>query len=157
MVAAALASEATWIRDGGRLPFSPLAFVDPDFYSAHHRDPHSNSNSNNRRNLGSNDESSTSYLVDEDGNEYEPYSLAWRYLGMYMDCDLEDDDANEDDDDNDDDGEERRLSQDDGGDCERVLLWAAVSNIITHSFLIQCDTHTTSQSHTFLVSLLCVP
>jgi len=83
------------------------------------------------RDLGSND--NDSYLVDEDGESYEPYSLAWRYLGVYLDC-------NEDDDDNDDEvdsQEERRLSKDNSGDsdCSRKVLWAAVSCLcpsVTH-------------------------
>ena len=73
---------------------------------------------------------SSSYLVDDDGNEYEPYSLAWRYLGMYMDCQ----DSNNDDDDNDDNDDnqdERRMnsqdSQEDNSGCKRKVLWAAVS------------------------------
>ena len=72
------------------------------------------------RNLeGSNDEY-TSYLVDKNGNEYEPYSLAWRYLGMYIDCDIEEQDV-----DREQEGDERRFLSDDSN-CERVLLWAAV-------------------------------
>ena len=27
-------------------------------------------------------------LVDKDGITYDPYSLAWRYLGIYIDCDI---------------------------------------------------------------------
>jgi hypothetical protein len=30
----------------------------------------------------------STYLVDANGNAYEPYALSWRYLGMYADCDL---------------------------------------------------------------------
>ena len=41
-----------------------------------HRDRH--------RSLGSNDQDFQSLLVDKDGNEYDPYSLAWRYLGLYI-------------------------------------------------------------------------
>ena len=76
------------------------------------------------RDLESNDRDAD-YLVDEEGNSYEPYSLAWRYLGMFVDCEKEDDD-----DDNDgDEKERRRLSSDDGGNnsCARKVLWAAVS------------------------------
>ena len=39
-----------------------------------------------RRSLGSN-HGYESLLVDSRGNSYEPYSLAWRYLGLYSDCD----------------------------------------------------------------------
>eukprot|EP00957_Ditylum_brightwellii_P159706 12155859-Ditylum_brightwellii.AAC.1 len=52
----------------------------------------------------------TSLLVDRAGNQYEPYSLAWRYLGMYIDCD---------------DNTDRRLSSDDNEECGCKLLWAA--------------------------------
>jgi hypothetical protein len=88
--------------------------------------------------LGGNDEDSqSSYFVDSDGNAYEPYSLAWRYLGMYIDCDVEDDidqylysDG----------GVNRALQEreegrilksgdksgdGDGDDCSRKVLWAA--------------------------------
>jgi hypothetical protein len=60
-----------------------------------------------------------SYLVDRNGNAYEPYSLAWRYLGMYIDCDV---DAQGD-------NEERFLEGDDDDDCQRTVLWAAVSHL----------------------------
>ena len=46
--------------------------------------------------------------------------LAWRYLGMYIDCDLDEEN----------DESERRLAGNGSGDsdnCERILLWAAVS------------------------------
>ena len=79
-----------------------------------------------RRRLDSHDDEDqqSSFLVDKDGNEYEPYALAWRYLGMYLDCDL--DEEKEDDEEEED--EDRRLGSGsrDGG-CNRVLLWAAVS------------------------------
>jgi hypothetical protein len=70
-----------------------------------------------------------SYLVDADGNAYDPYSLAWRYLGMYIDCDLDEsasyfssyvgtDDVFR--------TRRRNLnSGEDGDDCSRKLLWAA--------------------------------
>jgi hypothetical protein len=41
----------------------------------------------NNKNGGAN-AGKTSYLVDGNGNPYEPYALSWRYLGMYVDCDL---------------------------------------------------------------------
>lgn len=72
------------------------------------------------RSLGSNDNYFESLLVDKNGNEYDPYSLAWRYLGLYIDCEYEDSDEN---------GYSqrgRRLKDDDDeNDCERKLLWAA--------------------------------
>jgi hypothetical protein len=59
------------------------------------------------------------FLVDQYGNEYDQNSLAWRYLGLYVDCNGQDEDG---------DGH----SQDqDGADgttttyCQRKLLWAA--------------------------------
>jgi len=76
----------------------------------------------NPRDLESGDDY-INYLVDKNGNEYEPYSLAWRYLGMYIDCDFED---NEEEYEGEYDGDpERFLEGDDGDDCDRVLLWAA--------------------------------
>jgi hypothetical protein len=56
-------------------------------------------------------------FVDSSGTAYEPYSLAWRYLGMYIDCEEE----------NEKDGDRRRLSNDNKNECTRKLLWAAVS------------------------------
>ena len=38
---------------------------------------------------GSQDNQDAPYFVDKDGVEYEPYSLSWRYLGIYMDCDVD--------------------------------------------------------------------
>lgn len=48
----------------------------------------------------------SAYLVDENGNTYDAYSLAWRYLGLYIDCDVE--------------------TGDYYGGCTRKVLWAAV-------------------------------
>ena len=42
-----------------------------------------------RRILNDQEDDFTSMLVDSNGNEYEPYSLAWRYLGIYLDCDAQ--------------------------------------------------------------------
>lgn len=66
-----------------------------------------------------------SVFVDADGNAYEPYALAWRYLGMYMDCDMYDEEEEAENEN----GKERQrhLSNDsDDGECTRKLLWAAV-------------------------------
>jgi hypothetical protein len=74
-----------------------------------------------KNNRGLNDKNDyNSYLVDGDGNAYEPYSLAWRYLGIFIDCgDQQDESGSE---------EDRRLSSDDRGNgCARKVLWAAVS------------------------------
>jgi len=49
-----------------------------------------------------------SYLVDNDGNAYPSYSLAWRYLGMFIDCD-----------------NNRRQLEDGDNACQRKVLWAA--------------------------------
>jgi len=64
---------------------------------------------------------SSSYLVDEDGNEYEPYSLAWRYLGLFLDC-QDKDSSNQQDGRklNNEDNENQDTSQ-----CLRKVLWAA--------------------------------
>lgn len=69
--------------------------------------------------------------MDSSGNPYEPYSLAWRLLGTYMDCDLqgEEGDEEEKDDEEHDGRRRRRLSgSGDGDDCQRKLLWAAYHN-----------------------------
>jgi hypothetical protein len=88
-------------------------------------------------NSADNDGGQVSYLVDAEGNAYDPYSLAWRYLGMYIDCDV---DQHKDEDGNnnnnggnnyysDDVFRERRrrrmASGDDNDSCSRKLLWAA--------------------------------
>jgi hypothetical protein len=72
--------------------------------------------------LGSQD-NKQSYFVDSSGNEYEPYALAWRYLGMYMDCDV-------------DDFFYRRLNQNNNKNsdkCDRIILWAAVRHCVLSS------------------------
>lgn len=79
------------------------------------------------RNLESNDGNFESYLVDKHGNEYEPYSLAWRYLGMYIDCDVDTVQASQQEEE---DEGDRRLENDDDNDCARKLLWAAVSSYL---------------------------
>mmetsp|Transcript_27570 Transcript_27570/g.60689 ORF Transcript_27570/g.60689 Transcript_27570/m.60689 type:complete len:676 (-) Transcript_27570:323-2350(-) len=82
-----------------------------------------------------------SYLVDSKGNQYEPYSMAWRYLGMYIDCDIQQEGGNDYDESN----IYRKLTRQlfgsrtktpskrrglgsgsgDGDDCSRKVLWAA--------------------------------
>ena len=49
----------------------------------------------NRRLDYDNDDNYQSYLVDSDGNSYEPYAMAWRYLGMYIDCDVQQEYSND--------------------------------------------------------------
>lgn len=99
------------------------------------------------RGLESNDEY-TDVLVDDDGNEYEPYSLAWRYLGMFIECEEQDDD-------DDDDGDDRRrhLSSDDGNNngCARKVLWAAVSRMLVLYIEFVCFSFL---SHTSTSSIL---
>lgn len=71
-----------------------------------------------------NDDQQSSYLVDDEGNEYEPYSLAWRYLGMYIDCDLNGSSSHTENE------IDRRLGGGgDGNDCSRKILWAAVREL----------------------------
>ena len=126
----------------GLLPFSPKSNDRFD------QDP-----TRDNRILEASEQAFTSHLVDKNGNAYEPYSLAWRYLGMYIDCDM--DQVN---------GNEGRFLEDGGsGNCERVLLWAAVCvttkvgrwknvelyalNPITNAlcvFLLSCFSHSLS-------------
>ena len=62
-------------------------------------------------------------LVDKDGVAYDPNSLSWRYLGLYVDCDDQDNNGSGSRDDGN--------GNDDGGGggggsyCQRKLLWAA--------------------------------
>ena len=92
-----------------------------------------------------NDDNYQSYLVDSDGNSYEPYAMAWRYLGMYIDCDVQQEYNNDGDYDGSDvyrnrqrqrrtttntntNTKQRNLSgsgSNDGDDCSRKVLWAA--------------------------------
>jgi hypothetical protein len=51
----------------------------------------------------------SSYLFNANGGSYDPYSLAWRYLGMYIDCD----------------SNGASTGDTDGDQCPRKLLWAA--------------------------------
>jgi hypothetical protein len=69
-----------------------------------------------------------SVFVDSSGTAYEPYSLAWRYLGMYIDCGEEENEN----------GDRRRLSKDDKNDCSRKLLWAAVSLPLCFCWSLAC-------------------
>jgi len=81
----------------------------------------STSEQRNDRELGGSQDGSgeewESYLVDRKGNEYEPYALAWRYLGMYIDCDINNGSCDNDDDDDGGSG--------DDNEATRKVLWAA--------------------------------
>jgi hypothetical protein len=59
------------------------------------------------------------YMEDENGNRYLTYSVSWRYLGMYLDCDLENTGSSN----------PRRLKEKDNQNnaCPRKVMWAAVS------------------------------
>ena len=70
----------------------------------------------------------TSYLVDTNGKAYEAYSLAWRYLGMYIDCDLPEQQEGQDSSSSSNfDNVNRKLASGDQqeNDCSRKILWAA--------------------------------
>lgn len=70
---------------------------------------------------GSNDQDVQSLLVNSNGEGYDPYSLSWRYLGAYIDCDPQDMQQGEG-------SHDRKLSgSGDGDNCDRKVLWAAVS------------------------------
>ncbi|MGK3740976.1 MAG: hypothetical protein ACI8RD_010677 [Bacillariaceae sp.] len=77
-----------------------------------------------------NDDNYQSYLVDSDGNSYEPYAMAWRYLGMYIDCDVQQEYNDDDYDESDVYRRKKRRylsgsGSNDGDDCSRKVLWAA--------------------------------
>jgi hypothetical protein len=98
---------------------SHMSWLPP--HAPQHSSIHTRSRHPPPRGLNDKNNDYNSYLVDGDGNAYEPYSLAWRYLGIFMDC--EDDEQDESGSD-----EDRRLSSDDRGKgCARKVLWAAVS------------------------------
>ena len=98
----------------------PLSLFDNEAADNDDDDDDASPNLNNKpiypfRDLGSGDEDN--FLVNpRTGEEYEPYSMAWRYLGVYLDCDR-DDEAEE---------QRRRLSGDNDAPCLRKVLWAAV-------------------------------
>lgn len=52
------------------------------------------------------------YMQDNQGNRYATYSLSWRFLGMFIDCDLEVSNARR-----------RQLEE---NECTRKVMWAAV-------------------------------
>jgi hypothetical protein len=61
------------------------------------------------------------YMEDDQGNTYATYSMSWRYLGMYIDCDLpEEQDEGMDVD-------RQRQLKDDNNQCVRKVMWALVS------------------------------
>jgi hypothetical protein len=100
-------------RSGDRLPVSPIQFTTHQKPQQQHR----------KQADGQKEEENqfVSYLVDKNGDEYDPYSLAWRYLGMHIDCETAADDGER---------KNRRLENHDEGEknCQRVLLWAAYHN-----------------------------
>jgi hypothetical protein len=83
------------------------------------------------------------YFVDADGNAYEPYAMAWRYLGLFIDCNsgddergkqreerrLDDNNDNNNNDNNNNDNDKNNNNNDKNNDgsssCQRRLLWAA--------------------------------
>jgi hypothetical protein len=78
------------------------------------------------RQLGK-DNDKNSYFVDADGNAYEPYAMAWRYLGLFIDCSSDSDEH----------GKQQRNKRrslnnnnnnnngSSASSCQRRLLWAA--------------------------------
>lgn len=79
-----------------------------------------------RRSLNEDDNDAyQSVYVDSDGNEYEPYSMAWRYLGMYLDCDFDTSGNYVAADEEEYDRRNLGSGSGDGDTCARKLLWAA--------------------------------
>ena len=75
------------------------------------------------------DNDSSSYLVDSKGNAYDSYSVAWRYLGMYIDCDLPESEDSESGGSNYENVNRKLASGDnEGDDCSRKVLWAAYND-----------------------------
>jgi hypothetical protein len=75
-----------------------------------------------QRQLGQNNDKN-GYFVDADGNAYESYAMAWRYLGLFIDCSSDSDEHGK---------RERHLNNDNNNNdgsssssCQRRLLWAA--------------------------------
>jgi hypothetical protein len=118
-----LDSPISWLHYSGDQTRPPKPY-----YSLHDED------SSRDRFLESKDDNSD-WLVDEDGNSYEPYSLAWRYLGMYIECEKDQDEDDQEQQDDSRDNRRRYLSSSDDRrrGCARKLLWAAVGEIGRHS------------------------
>lgn len=88
------------------------------------------------RDLGSSSEDGEdayqSFLTKRSGVEYDPYALAWRYLGMYIDCDITFETSEESPEER-----SRRRLEDSEDDCERKVLWAAVSRVVDRWLCVQ--------------------
>ena len=67
------------------------------------------------------DQDDSNFLSD---SNYKAYSLAWRFLGLYIDCDVNNDDTIDDADGNNGNGNDDG-DGDDGSYCYRKVLWAA--------------------------------
>jgi hypothetical protein len=60
------------------------------------------------------------YMQDDQGNKYATYSMSWRYLGMYIDCDLPEPDVDAVN------RQRRDLKDNKNNQCVRKVMWAAV-------------------------------
>jgi hypothetical protein len=60
------------------------------------------------------------YMQDDQGNKYATYSMSWRYLGMYIDCDLPEPDVDAVN------RQRRHLKDNKNNQCVRKVMWAAV-------------------------------
>jgi hypothetical protein len=60
------------------------------------------------------------YMQDDQGNKFATYSMSWRYLGMYIDCDLPEPDVDAVN------RQRRHLKDNKNNQCVRKVMWAAV-------------------------------
>jgi hypothetical protein len=109
-----------------------------EFQPAEHEDPEKREQlvRAQRRFLGYRDN-----FVDGTETFYSERSQAWRLLGVYIDCDAQNNEGGDDHKDrtlkqNSNNGKDRKLGGDDVAACQRYMLWAAVSQVET--FVSHC-------------------
>jgi hypothetical protein len=78
-----------------------------------------------RRLGGGKDNEEDGYFVDGNGNAYESYAMAWRYLGLFIDCSSSDSEQNRGRDLKENINNDNGSSSSSTTNCQRRLLWAA--------------------------------